>query len=167
MKDVTPPRWKYPTFLEVPEMPTRQRQSKSRRIRRRHQCIRLSQADRGAAERRLLTVRYLRNFGEMAERLSEDARGKFDRMLEGSMTARCKCCGQPTKVRSTAEHNHAFALVAAAFAHWPEAHEFQPEALSIYDTGLRAKPVTSTSRRSTPNSATSSQQWCEADSNSN
>lgn len=43
------------------------------------------------------------------------------------MTARCKCCGQPTKVRSTAEHNHAFALVAAAFAHWPEAHEFQPE----------------------------------------
>lgn len=43
------------------------------------------------------------------------------------MTDRCKCCGQTTKVRSDQEHNHAFALVAAAFAHWPEGNDFQPD----------------------------------------
>lgn len=44
------------------------------------------------------------------------------------MTTRCKTCGQTTKdVRSNADHNRLFAIIEAAFKHWPETSNFQPD----------------------------------------
>lgn len=37
------------------------------------------------------------------------------------------CGGLLSKPRSEADHRRFFALVAAAFEHWPELHDFQPD----------------------------------------
>jgi len=39
----------------------------------------------------------------------------------------CSACGQTRKrIRSEPDHRRFFALIAAAFANWPESHKFQP-----------------------------------------
>ena len=40
----------------------------------------------------------------------------------------CKHCGSAAvKVRSPADHRRFFAMIAAAYSHWREAHEFTPD----------------------------------------
>jgi hypothetical protein len=42
-------------------------------------------------------------------------------------TRKCEACGQPLKRhRSGADHRRLFALMSAAYMHWPERHKFQP-----------------------------------------
>ena len=40
---------------------------------------------------------------------------------------KCPQCGHVADSRSTPDHRRFFARIHAAFHHWPEAHEFQPD----------------------------------------
>ena len=57
------------------------------------------------------------------------ARGQDRKASRGMvMEKSCPHCGGIlTKARSGPDHRRFFALISAAFAHWPEAHEFQPD----------------------------------------
>lgn len=49
------------------------------------------------------------------------------------MTTHCPHCGcdtgkpPPRKLRSVPQHRRAFAMIRAAYDHWPETHQFRPE----------------------------------------
>lgn len=85
MKDVTPPKMEIPDIPEVPEMPDTSEAEASQDG---------SEDDINASDFLKQIEARLKDgyspsdiyetFGEMAERLSEDARGKFDRMLEAA-----------------------------------------------------------------------------------
>lgn len=85
MKDVTPPKMEIPDIPEVPEMPNTSEAEASQDG---------SEDDINASDFLKQIEARLKDgyspsdiyetFGEMAERLSEDARGKFDRMLEAA-----------------------------------------------------------------------------------
>lgn len=50
-----------------------------------------------------------------------------ERATAAGGTKTCESCGQPLKrARSEPDHRRFFALIAAAYANWPERHEFQP-----------------------------------------
>lgn len=56
------------------------------------------------------------------------------------MTKSCPHCGGVLgKVRSTADHRRFFAVIKAAFTHWPERHEFEPDSAEHLRSWLLCK----------------------------